>query len=160
MLLVRAFNNKTDANFVYNSWLKSYSSSAAVTLLSKRVYYKIFHDIISELMRSAKISVLCEKEDQEHIYGYIVTENDGEDKIVHYIYIKAPYRKAKLAESLCANQGVFSAKKVVYSHYTEAAKSLLAKCNSIEYNPFLLRGLYDKVEQYQVQGVVSSDPID
>jgi len=93
-----------DVSFIFNSWLKSYRSSAFAKDQCNTVYYDNYKKIVGSIINRSLITVLCNPEDEDHLFGYVVFEYLPSDNLlVHYIYIKHTYRKAGLAKKLIEN---------------------------------------------------------
>lgn len=85
-----------DLNFIFNAWLKSYRNSTQMKKLSNDVYYSNHKQVVHRLLQNNQVSILCTKEDPEHIIGFMCHSKDT----IHYIYIKYNYRKMGLTYML------------------------------------------------------------
>lgn len=86
-----------DANFIFDSWLKSWKSSYFGKLMRAEVFYPNYREEISFLLSSAQVLLACSPEDPEHIFGYIVYEKP---QIVHYVYVKSTFKNMGIAKAL------------------------------------------------------------
>ena len=132
-----------DVSFIYSSWLRSYRDhSSHADLIPKEIYYKCQARIIRKLLDSCGIAVACNPEDQEQIFGYcIYSPSSAGIAIVHYLYVKHPYRKLGIATTLrdwvkyeCGHDNGLP---VVATHETANWNSFSSKWNMI-YNPYLI----------------------
>lgn len=114
---------ESDTNFIFNSWLKSYRSSAFAKDQCNTVFFDNYKRVIATIIDRSLISILCSPDDPNHLYGYIVYEDlPGQNLLVHYVYVKHTYRKSGLAKEL-----IKSARKnsnpILTSHNTNVCKS-------------------------------------
>ena len=133
---IRPYNPKTDESFVYSSWLKSYRNNKYFAhAMDNETYFQFHALIIDTLVKDNNLSILCSKDDEDQIYGFICNRPDN--KVIHFIYIKYPYRKMGLGKMLL-NDTVGSLSDTTYvSHYNHH----LDKYDNIKYNAYLLFNL-------------------
>lgn len=91
---------QADVAFIFNSWLKSNRGSALVQGVSNPVYFAQHHLLIEGLVKTCQVKVACNADDTSQIYGYIVSERVDNAPVVHYCYVKEPYRKLGLGRAL------------------------------------------------------------
>jgi hypothetical protein len=127
----------TDKSFIFNSWLKSYRGSAFAKNQCNEVYYNNYKKIVERALVRSMVAVACNPDDYTQVYGYIVYEVlPADNTVVHYIYVKFPYRRFKIAESL-ANLSKLGTKPFIATHYTNACEWIFKKY-SIIYDPYIL----------------------
>lgn len=126
---------KTDADtaFIYNSWLKSYRNRHED--VRTEVYYQMQSAVIDKLLASAEVSLACNPDNHDEIYGYVVYEQLPTTNIIHYVYVKHYLRKSYIAKQL-VEHALDLSKTTFVSHTPHHADSLLDKYKLI-YNPFL-----------------------
>jgi GNAT superfamily N-acetyltransferase len=134
--------NLDDANFIFNSWLKSYRNSAFAKPQCNTVYYSNYKAIVNNLLERGLVLVACNEEDESQVFGYIVYEDLPNDNLLaHYIYVKHTYRKMGIAKRL-----ISSVRKnnnpVLISHHSKLLDTLNNDLRVI-YDPF--RALYDSI---------------
>jgi hypothetical protein len=92
---------KTDIPFISNSWVKSFRNGAFVRGIPNELYYRYHRRIVSELLQKSLVAVLCERQDEDQIVGYVVAERSEEGALlVHYVYVKHDFRKTGFAKSM------------------------------------------------------------
>jgi len=93
--------NQTDLQFVIASWLKSTRNSDFCTYIPNPTYYKYMDHLIKTIINRSLVTMICDPEDLSHIYGYIVYEFLGDNTIfvLHFAYMKLPYRKLHIMEA-------------------------------------------------------------
>ena len=100
-----------DHNFILSTWLKSYRNSIFAKHIPNDPYFRHHDRLISNLLMRAKVDVVCDPLYENQVFGYVVRSPRRD--IVHYIYIKYPFRKLGLAQHLIEHGGV---KPEVVSH--------------------------------------------
>lgn len=94
-----------DLNFVLNSWLKRYRDAIRARFVSDKVYYAVQHEVITKILQQPGLVALvaCNAAEPNQIYGYVIAEKNHivpDLMLVHWIYVKGPFRKFGLAKSL------------------------------------------------------------
>lgn len=86
--------------FVFSSWLKSHRNEGDNKHMANDVYFaRMQHRINSLLHRSATI-VAHNPDDAGQIYGWMCFE--GPPPVIHYVYVKYPFRRLGVARRLFA----------------------------------------------------------
>jgi GNAT superfamily N-acetyltransferase len=131
---------ESDLPFVFNSWLKAYRDAGAVRGVPNTAYYNGQHDVIDEILHTAGVTciIACDPKDTDQIFGWAVLVK--EDKTVHMVYVKQPFRLFGIAKALLTIMGIIG--PFVYSHRTIVGENIAKKKGS-SYVPFeLLRRSY------------------
>lgn len=124
-----------DANFILNSWLKSYRQSNFAKAITNTVYFEGHHKVIRALLKKSSCLIACNEQDPNQIYGYIVSETVSNIPVVHYAYVKQTFRSMRIGQILL-NKVKKPEEAGVYTHSTRAAEKLAAKYNLI-HHPYL-----------------------
>lgn len=112
-----------DTSFIFNSWLKSYRSSNFAKDQCNTVFFENYKKIVSDIIERSLITIVCNPEDDNHLYGYIVFENlPGSNLLVHYLYVKHTYRKQGIAKRLVDSVRT-SSNPILASHNTQVCKA-------------------------------------
>lgn len=97
-----------DTNFIVNSYLKSYRGSPESRAISEESYYGLYKKRLEGM--AGAIVVATSQDDDDQILGYAI--GHGSDLIIHYVYVKYPFRGLGLAKvllkALCPNFGTES----------------------------------------------------
>lgn len=104
-----------DVNFVLNSWLKSFKESSWFNI-SGKPYWRGHRLLILKLMRTKELTIACMKDDTNAIVGWSCTEPG----VIHYVYVKRPFRRFGVAKTLLAwayAPGEYN-KSISYTHRT------------------------------------------
>lgn len=137
---LRPYNPKTDESFLFNSWLKSYKDSRMVAGVSNTVYYAEMHEVIKGVIKSPATTVIvaCDQADPSTIFGYVVGQQIGAALIIHWVYVKHPFRNFGIGRHLeSAIRGTVPHESIAYSLATKLTDVLTRK-DAYVYNPFTL----------------------
>lgn len=93
-----------DEPFIYNSWLQSNKSKHPNIPASD--YYSIYKKIIADALYKSIVVIACNRQDPEFIYGYAVIRPIDDVKIIHYVYVKKPFRRFGLAKQMLESQDI------------------------------------------------------
>jgi ribosomal protein S18 acetylase RimI-like enzyme len=97
-----------------------------------RVWRK-HHAIVEGLLSRSTAIIACNPEDPDHIVGYIVFE----DGVIHWLYVKKPFRQRGIGRELLAiAYKDFADEQVHYSHSSRIARAVAQKIGAI-YDPYL-----------------------
>jgi GNAT superfamily N-acetyltransferase len=123
-----------DLNLIFSSWLKSYRPSLFAQKISNEVFYKEHHDAVERALKRSTILIASNPEDENHVYGWICFEDTGPISVLHYLYVKNPFRGFGIAKQLLRKMkpGVF-----VYTHHTQHFSRL---ATGAVYSPYLFFG--------------------
>jgi hypothetical protein len=81
-----------DMNFIYNSWLRSFRNSPLTEKMDNESYYYWQSQLITLILKDAKCYIL-EDSENNNILGYVVVDHIGKLPVIHYGYVKYPFRK-------------------------------------------------------------------
>ena len=124
-----------DLNFILNSYLKSYRNSPETKDIVNGIYFSDYRDRIALLLQSSEVTVICAEDDEDHIIGYAVHRLIGDWPLIHYVYVKHPFRGMKMATTMLETlYPEFGHRMSVVSHMPKNWKKLKDKFNLI-YNP-------------------------
>lgn len=112
----------TDVPFVISSWLKSYNAWLK-PVEREAGYWQAHKYVIAALLERATLYIAASDHNDDIIYGWACLE-DGDPAVIHYVYVKAPYRRAGIARSLLEPHCNGS---VVMTHVTKPELLRLAK---------------------------------
>jgi hypothetical protein len=125
--MIRSIRSE-DIPFITSTWLKSYYDQLTHwmgKIPSKHFYMKHNNLKILDKLKEDNVMVACNEQDQDQIFGYCVFEEMEDATVLHYMYIKPPYRKNGI-------RSVFMMKNFdEMSHYTPSGKVL-----GLVYNPY------------------------
>lgn len=99
-------------SFVFSSWLKSYKESDFAKIVSNHIFYKEHHALIDSLLKKGQCFVAVNKTDEDQIYGWICANIVNKPHLLHYVYVKHPYRGLGLSKIMLA----ILEKPYVYTH--------------------------------------------
>lgn len=124
-----------DLNFIFATWLKSYRhSSQFARRISNTVFFTWHHKVIERLIgRGAQISVAHPKGEPDVILGYGCAELFDGQPVVHFIYVKKPFRRMGVATKLL--EGLTP---TLFTHWTADTEWIVKKRPELMYNPYLI----------------------
>ena len=133
-IIVRPYDESIDKNFILATWMNSYYEYASRNCyLKKEIFFDEHEKIILELLNKDNVAVLSFSNDHTFIIGYVVYQ-DKIKKIIHYIFIKAPFRNLSYSKILLNSIGLN--KDFLFTHSTKKFSKIL-KGNTHTYNPYL-----------------------
>lgn len=110
-----------DRPFIYTTWLKSYKKESPFTqFVDSERFYKHHAKLIDKFFDNTNLitAVAHEVDDEEVILGYVIAERrQDEMDIIHYIFIKPPFRNFGIARSLLRSLGI-DLTKSEFTHWT------------------------------------------
>jgi hypothetical protein len=133
--------NPNDLNFIYSSWINSYNDNNFFNPIKGPAYYGYQKLLINKLLNQSEVSVICNPEDKDQIFGYAVYElRPDSEPIIHWLYIKYTFRKLGLARFLLDSiMGIAKADRVLITFKGTWYKSYASKFNHL-YLPKLAWG--------------------
>lgn len=127
---------KGDEPLIYSSWLKSYRANSA---FSKRIRTDIFfsnhHQVIEAILSrpTTRMLVATVADDPDTILGWFVFDLAG--PVLHYVYVKEPFRHWGIATSLVTASGL-DLSSAVFTHLTDASDTYQRSHQGLSYNPY------------------------
>lgn len=135
---------ESDISFIFNSWLQSFRDSPTVRGIPNTLYYKEQHRLIEDLLKrdTCRVILAVNEKDEEQIFGYIIFETYGENLplVMHWIYVKHPFRNFKIGSQLIEECHKTAPNIVTYSHKSKLSDKLMKNRQHYIYNPYNLRG--------------------
>lgn len=150
-----------DRHFISAAWIDSYRTAHAAGMIAMHRWRQVMTvEIADILLRKGVRSIVAYHPDiapPADLYGFIVIERgvrmptrvrDGkwrtevraDDRpLVHYVFVKQPYRLSGIALALFREAGVNPAERFLYSCKTSAVTKLASKIPSAEWNPLIAR---------------------
>lgn len=120
----RPYEPQTDEPFIFHSWLSSFRSSRFAGCVPNHLYWDVYRVAIEQLIaRGAKILVATVPGKPNLLMGFLCHETlrNGE-VVVHYCYVKDPYRKSNIATRLIEEIRTDHEKPIFYTFRTENAR--------------------------------------
>lgn len=128
-----------DANFIINSWLKSYRDSEFAVAIPNEIYYPHHENMIKHILLqdTNSVTVLCDPDDEDHIIAYAVYNTKF--PAMFYLYVKHAFRNLGIGrylfESIRKEYG-----HNVKMHCTHKMRSWKKfKSLGLVFNPYLIR---------------------
>lgn len=126
-----------DTSFILNSWLKSFRNSFFARVCPNDIYYKFQAEIIKWCLENHEVKVLCVKEDEYQIVGYIVYGYiDQEIVNIDYLYVKQTFRRMGIAERLIEEMKFSSPAKYYWCDVVSEMSHKLSTVFRYTVNPY------------------------
>jgi len=127
---------ESDIGFIFNSWLKSYRSSAFAKSIINEVYFENHHKIIERLVQENQVIIACDEKDSNQFYGYICAGKVQDHFICHYMYVKHSFRGLGIGTELLNYFDHDIESISIYTHHTRICDKVAEKYNFV-YMPYL-----------------------
>jgi hypothetical protein len=128
-----------DVPFIYATWLRSQRRQGDNTLLTSRIYFDGAHRRIARTLIRPTVQafIICNPEDEEQLYGYVVTETIGPVFAVHFAYVKRAFRRLGLMKSVLPFiYSRFGKEEIAITHISDFVKDSREKYR-LKFNPYL-----------------------
>ena len=126
-----------DAPFVFSTWLKSFSGQNKN--LNRQIVYEFEDDVVKDLL-STSITLLAvgnSVASAGDIYGFICGERTADHLVIHYCYVKAPFRQFGVGRALLDAFDYRPGELIIHTYQGYIAKELRKKGFSLLYVPYL-----------------------
>lgn len=142
-----------DWNFIYETWIKGFHASPAVSGILDVRYFTGQRARINRLVLRPGFKVLMAvaPEDEAVIFGYLAHEIRSNECVIHWAYTKSNFRRNGIAKAILAQA---NPKNLPCSHTHKPAMPLRATSN---YNPFLLED--EQEERHKERTISNGVPI-
>lgn len=91
--------------FLLDSWTRSYQRSPWAGVVPNHRYPEMMREMIAGLLGRGMVVLVAAEPESGRIMGYVAYEVKGAEQttaVLHFIYVKDPYRKLGLARALRA----------------------------------------------------------
>lgn len=122
-----------DLSFIFSGWLRSYHESEVARHVPNDVYFSSggHHGIVRRLLDEVGAVVACSASDPTELYGFAC----GAPGVLHYVYVKAAFRRLGVAKLLLGALGVIDAPTVV-THHNRVIKAWQDNGRRYAFNPY------------------------
>jgi GNAT superfamily N-acetyltransferase len=138
-----------DQSYILNTWLMNFRCSNHLErMIRHNVYFEEQTHLIQKILTKSKVIVAVDLEHDSQIFGYLVYNEVAHTKIIHYVYVKSPFRRLGIATALkdfvFGNVDDDDGKyPILTTHYTRMSPLLNIKWN-LTFNPYLLLDIYSE----------------
>jgi GNAT superfamily N-acetyltransferase len=125
---------------VLDAWLRSNRRSDWVRGVDSSVYIANHTTGITTVCDVAQVKRAVWREHPDQHYGFVVYEPpDENDIVVHYLFVKKPFREYGIARRLLESTGWQPNMRIIATHRTWVvdSSSPLAKKYNVAFNPYL-----------------------
>jgi len=134
--------NKRDVPFITNSWLKSFREYGYFNIsIGNRTYFMKHHMLLEELIPRSIMIMAVNEENPDQILGWVCAEVVNTALVIHYLYIKGPFRGFGIARALYEKLvAVEEPPMIISTHLTRQGRSIAKekKIKGFVYDPYLM----------------------
>ncbi len=141
--------NAIDRRFVVSAWSSSYKNAHHAGIISAESWATVMHAELERYIERPGVRTIVAYDPPHQLYGFICGEAGGPMPVVHYVYVKDPYRSEdepdgtrsgpRHARGLFAALGVDAARPFLYSCRTVMCARLADKIPLARFTPGALR---------------------
>ena len=127
-----------DRSFIVATWSSSYKASHYAGILWTDDYASVMHAQLERVLDRPETTALvaCDPDDPNFLFGHVVAEVEPhETPIVHYAFVKAPYRRTGIARGLFEALGINPWNYFVMTCKTGVVRDLAAKIPRARFDP-------------------------
>jgi hypothetical protein len=132
--MIRAAD-EDDLAFIVSTWSRSYKSSPAAGLIASEDWPTVMHPQIRKLIDRPGVTTLvaCDRRDSSFLIGFACATPAA--KVLHYVYVKQPFRRAGYARQLVLELGIDPLLPFRFTCWTHACRELAAKIPRATHDP-------------------------
>lgn len=135
-----------DARFILGSWLASYRNAHQAGLISRERWNDVMGiELRDVLLRPGCVTRIAYNPGAADpgldAYGWIAGEPSRREPLVHYCYVKHPYRRMGIARGLLAALGIDPRREFHYTCRTKVVSQLPIPMG--RHRPLIARGIAD-----------------
>jgi GNAT superfamily N-acetyltransferase len=112
-----------EMSFILDSWLKSYKFSPWAGVMENHKYFVQQREAIEALLARGSQITVAEVPDTDRVAGWICHEHKPGIDVVHYVYVKDPWRKMGIGGALVDE--TCREREILYTFRTRASKYIL-----------------------------------
>lgn len=120
---LRDFAGAEDEGLVYNAWCEQVRRVKPFSEMDPAAFRSHKKRVIESLVSRCGVKLACHMEYPDQVFGYIVSENQSGDPVLHMVYVKGPFRNAGLGSWLMESAfPEFRKREVFFTHPTRASR--------------------------------------
>ena len=131
----------SDEAFIFSSWLQSYWDGLMRydQAIAKNIYFTGQHALIECAFRrrGCEIVVATPHDNPSVILGWLLGERMLDGHVIHYLYVKEPFRRFGIARGMLSSIGRGFA-SLTYTHTTKRWQQIIKRYPDAVFNPWLL----------------------
>lgn len=128
------------AAFIKTSWLRSYRYADWVQGIESDAYYTGHSQIVERLLDGSICAVAQHRTNTEQLYGFACGDRIGDKFVLHYVYVKSPFRRNGIGKALVETVGYNHPERITGTHKTwvDSKTGFVRGKYCVEYNPYVL----------------------
>lgn len=140
-----------DINYVASTWRTNFRrASTFASLMTDEVYHQNHRELINRTLEWTPCYVAYDIDYPELQLGFLAGGIFSGYPVIHYIYVKRPFRGFGIAQALLEHLGWKPGIPMVGTHWTRETAHLYSTKNNILYNPYLL---YQEFRDVNIQAL-------
>lgn len=159
MTLYRDADSDSDRDFVIATWSSSYKAAHAAGIIASEDWPTVMHATLRKLLDRPGSRAIVAYEPPDFLYGFIAGNTSGPLPVVHYVYVKEPYRSSlrgdgtrsgpRHARGLFRALGVDPEAPFLYTCRTQIVTRLGHKIRNAKFAPAAARYTNYQQERYE-----------
>lgn len=128
---------ESDRDFVTKSLLFSFmNGSKEIQKINRDSYMQAHNKTVNKLLDRCDCLIVCDPEQADLIYGFVIYENLSKFDIIHYMYARKDFRKHGFIKQ-CLEQ-IHKTENLALSHLTDEFKPARLKTlwTRVTYDPY------------------------
>lgn len=129
---------ESDRDYVVRCVLFSFlSGSREAQRIHKDSYMRSHNDTVNGLLDHCSTIILCDEEDQDLIYGFLIFDHLPEIDVIHYVYMRKDFRgKGFIGDTI---KSIKRKDRLALSHLTDSFKPARLKSiwSNVIYDSYL-----------------------
>jgi hypothetical protein len=127
-VMFRPAKGEDDLKFILKSWIRSYARSPYAGAMTRSRLVGAIKGTIGDLLRreDCVATMACNPNNSDQIFGFVVYETNCDTPVLHYVYVKAPFRGFEIGSDLVSVARGNRPGLMRYTFRTPASKKFLA----------------------------------
>lgn len=129
---------EADHNFIFATWLNHFRDGPVGKLPIQEVYFREQHLLIEKLLGRCKVLIAANPEAEDHLFGWLVGEVVAGSGVVHYAFVKSPFRKSGVGRKLVTTfEDIVGVPVSFYTHLPPQPERALRLKPAAVYDPYI-----------------------
>lgn len=136
-----AGHDSDDRSFIVSTWSRSFKLSHSAGLIHSDDWPTVMHTQLERILDrdGARALIACDRDDGDYFYGWIAADTTDRIPVLHYVYVKEPYRRAGIARQLFTAIGIDPAQFFTYVCRGPSYGQFASRVAHARYNPNAVR---------------------
>jgi GNAT superfamily N-acetyltransferase len=132
-----------------DAWIESFRESHAAGPIPMAMYRRFYREVLTWILEreGCQVLVACNSEDENQVFGFLVHETGNLDRrtrrpvpVIHYLFIKQPYRRLGVASELLRAAKIDPRHPFLFTFKTATGTDVIRKKKlGANWSPLLVR---------------------